>query len=472
LGLPAEQEAGYLKAAIAADPNYYFAYSQHLNYLTPKWHGTQRKMIDFARQCGANPPDHSRIHFILLDAHWELAADYNEGSAHWNAAGVWEDVDRVFQTELKWRNTPKAHNEYAYYANICGQSAVLKRELEIIGYDMRRDVWKTVDPWIYARATVFPEYQGTRGKAGQYRWLIDQMNMLIPKAPNGGPYYMRGVAYRFFKDYAAAEADLKAALERSPYHTACLMELAQLYEKDLNQPQKAASYYLRLQQADPTNNSIYVPLIDFLTEQRQTTDCLRVSRDYFRLHPEYAQSRVYCAGAEARAKNTDRALAILNEAIYIPAAQLEGQSNLSAEHETQACLYATRGYVYYLAGNYVNALRDTKTAAAGVEDFMQGNYVMMRIYLGIGGPALMNPPEALKCATLRRTQLVHPDGDDYYWLGLAYAINNQTADARELYESGLKATPGHTSCTLGLQALNLPPGQPGAGQKPTPPQTQ
>ena len=114
--------------AIARDPFHFVAHKQMLTRLTEKWGGSHAEMFDFARQASAAAPPGSRVHELVVTAHferylyyrsWEKDAD--AGYAHLESARdeVAEADARRFPEGMphdRWYDLP-AHNELAcFYA--------------------------------------------------------------------------------------------------------------------------------------------------------------------------------------------------------------------------------------------------------------------------------------------------------------------------------------------------------------------
>jgi hypothetical protein len=127
LGLPLErgEMEKWFGRAMAANTNCYEAGSAKLEFLKPKWFGSDEVMLAFGRECVASKKWGGHVPLILLDARRDIASriqDTNQVSAYWNRADVWRDLHRSFEKffalnpdEIGWRH------DYAKAAYDAGQ---------------------------------------------------------------------------------------------------------------------------------------------------------------------------------------------------------------------------------------------------------------------------------------------------------------------------------------------------------------
>jgi hypothetical protein len=96
--------------------NNYRACRRRLNYLEPKWYGSDKKQLEFGRWCATSLNWGGRVPLILVDAH-EAVNGRNEEPAHgdyWKRPEVWEDVQRSYNRFFELN--PDDVDEYENYA--------------------------------------------------------------------------------------------------------------------------------------------------------------------------------------------------------------------------------------------------------------------------------------------------------------------------------------------------------------------
>jgi hypothetical protein len=86
----------WFRRAMDADPDSYEACKKKMLYLEPKWHGSEAEVLGFGHQCLATSNWQSRIPFILLFAHTELARQSDRPRQYWTRSDVWADVQKLY----------------------------------------------------------------------------------------------------------------------------------------------------------------------------------------------------------------------------------------------------------------------------------------------------------------------------------------------------------------------------------------
>jgi peroxiredoxin len=108
--------------AMALNPNDLKACSTKLNYLQPKWYGSEDDLLTFGWECVQSKVWGGKVPLILLDAHEAIAGylDGPEKTNYWKQTDVWLDVQSAFDRffALNPDATSWYHN-YAWYAYRC-----------------------------------------------------------------------------------------------------------------------------------------------------------------------------------------------------------------------------------------------------------------------------------------------------------------------------------------------------------------
>jgi hypothetical protein len=87
----------WFRRAVNADPDSYEACKAKMLYLEPKWYGSAAEVLEFGRQCLATRNWQSRIPFILLCAHEELATHQGEKpQQYWSRSSFWDDMQALY----------------------------------------------------------------------------------------------------------------------------------------------------------------------------------------------------------------------------------------------------------------------------------------------------------------------------------------------------------------------------------------
>ena len=123
--------------AMQVNPGSYDACEGKLLWLMPKWHGSEKDVIAFGRECLTNK--NGNVPLILQEGHRQLATWHQQsgkGKAddYWRRQGVWEDCKASFDAffgnkpdGIGWR-----HN-YALAAYKCEKWDELRKQIQLLG---------------------------------------------------------------------------------------------------------------------------------------------------------------------------------------------------------------------------------------------------------------------------------------------------------------------------------------------------
>jgi hypothetical protein len=107
----------WFRRAMNADPDSCTACQKKLLYLAPKWYGSEAEVLAFGRQCLATANWASRIPFVVLTAHIDLAEMSDAPIRYWTGAEVWADVQQLYGGFLAGNpNSVYDLSGYALYA--------------------------------------------------------------------------------------------------------------------------------------------------------------------------------------------------------------------------------------------------------------------------------------------------------------------------------------------------------------------
>lgn len=125
----------WFERAMELDPNSREACTAKLYYLEPKWHGSEKEMLQFARECATSEVWGDSVWLVLGDAHANLAQYWTEekGDTYWKQPHVWPDIKLAFDRYLKAHpDADQQNNLYAAYAGRCEQWDEFERLLPLI----------------------------------------------------------------------------------------------------------------------------------------------------------------------------------------------------------------------------------------------------------------------------------------------------------------------------------------------------
>jgi hypothetical protein len=143
-----ERMERWFEKAMRIDNDDYPACQAKLEYLEPRWHGSEADMLAFGRACLQTENWEGRLPFILVEAHRFLTrmapipnASVSPEVAYYSRPHVWEDVRAVYEPYLALHPGSRYDKTwYARFAAASGHFDVAHRCFEELG----KDWWKTV----------------------------------------------------------------------------------------------------------------------------------------------------------------------------------------------------------------------------------------------------------------------------------------------------------------------------------------
>ncbi|HSZ57099.1 MAG TPA: hypothetical protein VK797_15635 [Tepidisphaeraceae bacterium] len=120
--------------AMAADPDHYAAGDAKLNYLMPKWYGSEQDAVDFGRECYATGNWRGGLPRLLALGRVSLAGSPPDSYSYLGRPDVWNDVQRCFEPYLRVRpDDIEARSTYCLYAGIGGHWDIARKQFAILG---------------------------------------------------------------------------------------------------------------------------------------------------------------------------------------------------------------------------------------------------------------------------------------------------------------------------------------------------
>jgi hypothetical protein len=109
--------------AMAAHPGHCPSCAEMLDYLDPRWYGTEEEMLAFGRECAASGQWESNTPLLVIEAHCRLmkVLSPNERERYFKNDDVWNDLRSVFEELLARRPYDRLHeSHFAYFCHLCG----------------------------------------------------------------------------------------------------------------------------------------------------------------------------------------------------------------------------------------------------------------------------------------------------------------------------------------------------------------
>jgi|GEM_PF-2097075 len=142
LGLEREEMEKQFQRAIKADSTEYRAYLGKLEYLKPKWYGTEEEMFAFARESAKNAPAGTLIPRVLIEAHLEMYLN-SDNKDYFRDPQVWAEVKGIYLRLLKdFPGSFDLRNWFALTAYYAKDYLVVKEQMDLIG-----DKWEAGSAW-------------------------------------------------------------------------------------------------------------------------------------------------------------------------------------------------------------------------------------------------------------------------------------------------------------------------------------
>lgn len=156
LGLERAEVEKQFKRAISADPRDKQAYSAKLQYLMPKWYGSEEEMFSFAREAAKKAPADSRIPAVLAEAHWEMYYRSDPGVSYFRNPKVWKEMKEVYLTlSERFPNSNEISNWFAETAYLAGDYDTAREEFKKIGDDWLEAAWGNKKSFEEAKRELF-----------------------------------------------------------------------------------------------------------------------------------------------------------------------------------------------------------------------------------------------------------------------------------------------------------------------------
>ncbi len=169
LSYPESEMEKYFRNAVAACPAHYGAHRHKLEYLKPKWHGTEESMLEFLEQSLKSLEMNPYLALLPGEAYSDLPG-VKKGEKALRVDEVWRKVSKAYEDLLeRYPQEIRGRYIYAYYAYAARRFDVAFEQFEVIG-----------DRWMYdARWSSLEEYNRCRAFAWYKRGeelILDKKN--------------------------------------------------------------------------------------------------------------------------------------------------------------------------------------------------------------------------------------------------------------------------------------------------------
>jgi len=252
LGLSRDKMERYFQNATSASPFHYGSRYQKLNYLMPKWHGTQQEVNDFAAECMRSSGEHPFMGLVMIAS---LEESHHRSPQNTNYLGkddIWPTVGKLYANYFnKYPDDIRRRFFYAYDAYLAQKYDVAIKQFEIIGDRwMEGTSWDSLNIYHRSRAYAYAAYAYTRLPPEQAMIVLKKSIDLDPYQKSS--YFKLGTTAAKLGQYDEAEAAYLEALEIDPNSAEAHLLLCQIYEKT-NNSRQAKYHGERALQCNPTD---------------------------------------------------------------------------------------------------------------------------------------------------------------------------------------------------------------------------
>jgi hypothetical protein len=144
--------------ALAGDGDHELACLRKMDWLNPKWHGSNAEMLAFGRACRATNNWNTGIPLMVAVAHLRLTEQLGDDEAkrsYLRRDDVWGEIASAYTEYLKHHPRDNfARSHFAYYACICSRHEEARRQFRQVGADLRWGFTITEEAMKQAREAV------------------------------------------------------------------------------------------------------------------------------------------------------------------------------------------------------------------------------------------------------------------------------------------------------------------------------
>jgi tetratricopeptide (TPR) repeat protein len=252
LGLSRDEMEKYFQNAIAASPFHYGSHYQKLNYLMPKWHGTQQELDNFAKECMELSNEHPYMGLVTIGALEESHYRSPQNVNYLGRDDVWPTVEKLYENYFtRYPEDIRRRFSYAYHAYLAQKYDVAIKQFEVIGDRwMEGTLWNSLNHYNGSRAYTYAAYAYMRLPPGEAMVVLKKAIDLDPFQKSS--YFKLGTTAIKLGQYDEAEAAYSKVLEIDPNSTEAHLLLCQVYEKT-NNPAQAKYHAEKALRCNPTD---------------------------------------------------------------------------------------------------------------------------------------------------------------------------------------------------------------------------
>ena len=169
-----EEMEKWFARAMAANPNSYGTCQAKLNFLLPRWHGSEAEMIEFGRECIATQNWWGELPLIIVDVYREIVnCGTHDPKELYTSPEVWRDIHSAYASFLEvypdsdW--APRYRNRLAKLACRSEQWAEAAQQFEAIGQNFDDRVFRSKAVFDYWRQKANRKAAGPVAPAEQVR---------------------------------------------------------------------------------------------------------------------------------------------------------------------------------------------------------------------------------------------------------------------------------------------------------------
>ncbi len=150
-GWPETEVKLWFERAVEAEPTDLVSYQAMENFLLPKWGGSFKECLAFAREAVKNSPKDSMVPAILPQVHWGIYLT-EDNKDYFKDPKIWTEVKAVYdELSKRFPESQERHNWFARTACLAEDYTTAQGEFDLIGENWHKDVWNSKENFLYYR---------------------------------------------------------------------------------------------------------------------------------------------------------------------------------------------------------------------------------------------------------------------------------------------------------------------------------
>ncbi len=192
LSAPRDTMEQYFQKGLSACPWHLNLHFAKLGYLKPKWHGSEKEMLDFAQHCFALSDSYPHLGLVMAEALVEMHNYTRKGQNFFGNNEVKATFENIYDKFFAiYPDDIRRRFYYAYHAYRAEQYPIAYKQFEIIGNRWMADTsWSSLDHYNQCRAiTIVKVGEEMFYKKKLYEASLDYFEKAVQIEPYDYTYY-------------------------------------------------------------------------------------------------------------------------------------------------------------------------------------------------------------------------------------------------------------------------------------------